>query len=415
MADMTRHVASCVAVAAVLLAGAPADAKITKNGMRLSEPLPLDVPLEPGVTPPEGTHLPNGQALNKVISAAYLLGAYREDGTWSGPSKNGQPIHNGAVAGPGEEEKGSMLTGYTWEPQGTSGTYVRREGSWFVGAELPAWEMDHGHPRWVPLRVAAATQAPGRPDVWLYTIEARWPVADGPSTWQPLCGVDEAGRAVAAVAVRGLYNHGRGVRGGGAKIDDSAFNVTFACVTAAVGKCAAACTDPTPGDATDECGDAGLEDYLGYRPWARLFTEVEDCHPELGCFEINDLADEHQACTRMIRADYCGNGGSHTLEGELIDVSDGIGINHSVSNLLQWPKEGQWKADGAKCIDVARWYNDTKLFCAQDDQGHYIETPIPRCEWGALGPGIIENQRKFIPTPPPTPRRPPPRSIDLPQ
>ncbi len=40
------------------------------------------------------------------------------------------------------------------------------------------------------------------------------------------------------------------------------------------------------------------------------------------------IAEYHQACTRMVRADYCGDGQTHTQgEGTLIDIYDNLGFN----------------------------------------------------------------------------------------
>src|SRR5262249_22674895 len=49
----------------------------------------------------------------------------------------------------------------------------------------------------------------------------------------------------------------------------------------------------------------------GYPPWAALAGR--------------SLRDLHQACTRMARADYCGNGKSHTRDGTPIRLQDRIG------------------------------------------------------------------------------------------
>ena len=44
----------------------------------------------------------------------------------------------------------------------------------------------------------------------------------------------------------------------------------------------------------------------GYRPWAT--------------YNGTPLAQYHQACTRMVRADYCGTGTSYTVTGNRISV-----------------------------------------------------------------------------------------------
>jgi hypothetical protein len=65
------------------------------------------------------------------------------------------------------------------------------------------------------------------------------------------------------------------------------------------------------------------------------------------------LKEYHQACTRMIRADYCGNGRSYTFNGTLIEVSDAL--SPQIQQATQgWPLEGQWNPGGAFCIGDAR-------------------------------------------------------------
>jgi len=74
----------------------------------------------------------------------------------------------------------------------------------------------------------------------------------------------------------------------------------------------------------------------GYEPWRS---------PE--------MADLHQACTRMARADYCGDGTPHTVDGTKIDVYDAYGVQQKVTH---WPVEAEWGPEGATCIggDVLR-------------------------------------------------------------
>ncbi|MBD1835157.1 hypothetical protein H6F61_21310 [Cyanobacteria bacterium FACHB-472] len=51
---------------------------------------------------------------------------------------------------------------------------------------------------------------------------------------------------------------------------------------------------------------------MGYKPWKTV--------------KGTSLRDYHQACTRMARADYCGNGKSHTRDGTPINIYDKLGI-----------------------------------------------------------------------------------------
>jgi hypothetical protein len=141
----------------------------------------------------------------------------------------------------------------------------------------------------------------GGSDIWRYAFSYR----DGGEEWQPVC----PGRAT-AVPVLGRWDYRRGVSGGGAKIADrDAF--TLGCRGAAVDKCITA----------------------GYRPWAhRNGVSLEPFH---------------QACVRMMRADFCGDGRSWTTNGRPINLYDGIGVQEDTEG---WMVEAEWDADGARCV-----------------------------------------------------------------
>lgn len=156
-------------------------------------------------------------------------------------------------------------------------------------------------------------------DVFTYDVVSR-PV--GSPTWTPLCGM-EAGARVRAIAMAGRWDYRVGVVGGGSKIADPNA-LTFACRGAAIAKCVE----------------------MGYKPWAT--TSV--CSG--GSCSTVSLADHHQACTRLIRADYCGNGEAHTRNGRPVNVFDGLGIQNDTQ--LLWLMEAEWDAQGARCISIDR-------------------------------------------------------------
>ena len=65
------------------------------------------------------------------------------------------------------------------------------------------------------------------------------------------------------------------------------------------------------------------------------------------------LAPYHQACTRMARADYCGNGTPHTEAGTSIDVEDNLGVQRYDSpGALEL--EATWGPAGATCVSQNR-------------------------------------------------------------
>lgn len=62
--------------------------------------------------------------------------------------------------------------------------------------------------------------------------------------------------------------------------------------------------------------------------------------------------DQVSACQRAMRADFCGDGTAHTIDGVIVDFVDGI-IQVQDST---WPLEAGWTPDGALCVsrDVRR-------------------------------------------------------------
>jgi len=72
---------------------------------------------------------------------------------------------------------------------------------------------------------------------------------------------------------------------------------------------------------------------------------------ELG-YKGDSLIDTyHAACVRAIRADYCGDGQSHTITGTEINIYDKLGRQLDTQS---WALESNWTPDGATCIHKAR-------------------------------------------------------------
>jgi hypothetical protein len=84
----------------------------------------------------------------------------------------------------------------------------------------------------------------------------------------------------------------------------------------------------------------------GYKPWASHNGQ--------------SLAELHLACTRMARADYCGNGQSHTSQNTPIDMYDRLGVlARTTERSAAWDParasfEAAWAADGATCMARTR-------------------------------------------------------------
>ena len=186
----------------------------------------------------------------------------------------------------------------------------------FVGSYLDA-SLEDGSP--VVLRIEALFPhpAPIHGDVLLY--EVSYATREG---WEPLCGIDDEGAPIAAIPLEGAWNYGEGVPGGGEHVPDP-FVFTFACQRYVLAKCVEA----------------------GYKPWQGVIA----CPG--GVCDVVSLAGHHQACTRMMRADYCGDGTSYTFDGTLVNFYDDVGVRMDSET---WDLEAEWAPDGALCLDSQR-------------------------------------------------------------
>jgi hypothetical protein len=152
------------------------------------------------------------------------------------------------------------------------------------------------------------------------------------------CGQDDSNNEVPAIFVNGVWDPYSGDRSG------SSIMMTMACTNAAIGKCA----------------------LWGYHPWAtkREYPGATPSPEPSDCIGSNSslcteqaLSDWHQACTRMVRADYCGNGTPHTRNGTHINVWDNFGIQAYGTPGPEYLLEAEWTQSGAKCIQRTRWVN----------------------------------------------------------
>jgi hypothetical protein len=142
------------------------------------------------------------------------------------------------------------------------------------------------------VRIDRITIDPGRPegDVVLYDLS----VDDG-GAWQPVCAPEADG------APHAVLQPSPGGR------------IAIFCTAGALGKCIR----------------------FGYRPWATR--------------DGVSLEPYWQACTRMVRADYCGDNRPTTRDGMLIDVYDTLGIQ-TREGAPGLTFEAAWAADGALCV-----------------------------------------------------------------
>ena len=278
---------------------------------------------EAPVSPEE--HLGEREAALSVSNGSNLNGSNLNGSNLNGKDLNGQQLagtlvsvdYAGARIHWGKERSSGRGWGSSRWEEGLEAVWL--EGSVFHGRSGGRHfsGLDFVHARFlgrrgdgsqVELYVDAMTPGSGaNRDVWTYQVSYREPT-DG--QWYPICQ-DASGRPRAAIAVAGRWDYRQGLPGlGGAKYEDpSAF--TFACEGAAIAKCIR----------------------IGYKPWARV--------------DGTSLAMHHQACTRLIRADYCGDGTSHTVDGQWVNLFDTLGVQRDTED---WGVEAEWDTEGARCL-----------------------------------------------------------------
>jgi ADYC domain-containing protein len=248
-----------------------------------------------GASVDQALEAPNGMSLNGMsLNGMSLNGMSLNGMSLNGMSLNGMSLNGMSLNG--MSLNGTSLTG-TVDGQTVAGADL-------VGAQLVGL-LANGDT--LPLRIDSAATLPSpNTDVWAYGVS--YQTADG---WSPMCGSNPSG-PILAVPVAGTFNYGWGVAGGGSYTADSS-SFTFGCRGTAIAKCVE----------------------LGYKPW----QEVDGA----------SLAPAMVACTRMLRADYCGDGTSYTVNGTPINLYDRWDIQTDTES---WPVEAEWTADGAACIQA---------------------------------------------------------------
>lgn len=197
-----------------------------------------------------------------------------------------------------------------------------------VGARLQGRASD-GQP--VEVVVCSAEPSAEDPAMSRYRIEI-WNTKS--ASWENPCVATQRVPEPRVLAVQGVWDE-RGAR------REAPGQFTLACENGAIAKCI---------------------DW-GYKPWAS-----KDGQP---------LRELHQACTRMARADYCGNGRSHTREGRTLDIYDELTVNTRTREATAgWDParasfEAAWTAEGAWCL-------------ARSRDGRALETILSEC------PGTFE-------------------------
>lgn len=241
----------------------------------------------------------------------------------------------------GPDLKGATLLADEYLPDGTTGVTGFKYRITSVEAETE------------PLPEGYTTAYPAG-TTYLYGLEHQLPDA----SWVTSCGEDGAAVS-AAIPTDGAWD------ATGAKLHSST-HFTFACTSGVMGKCYR----------------------WGYRPWVNA-----------------SFWDHHQTCTRMARADYCGDGYSWTKDGTTINFSDRMATPvQKMSDDAAYTEDGGfffeagWGTSGARCLSHYRWYDLPEGFAADRCQNQLRDPTQPTYNfaWGAYGPTICDTETEAV-------------------
>ncbi len=160
--------------------------------------------------------------------------------------------------------------------------------------------------------------------IWLHSFAIEGP--DG--SWGPLCESGPDGRRQ-AIPVAGRFSSADGRFGGPGGFE-------LACTSGAMGKCIR----------------------FGYHPW-----QARDLPKPIsrdGGEQVPSYLDLYNACIRMVRADYGGDGTATTRNGMLIDLYDDHGIQVPDAD-HRMAFEAGWTQDGAVCVNHPRVKDNISL------------------------------------------------------
>jgi hypothetical protein len=155
--------------------------------------------------------------------------------------------------------------------------------------------------------------------IWLHSFAVEGP--DG--AWGPLCEDGPDGRRQ-AISVAGRFSYADGRFGAGGP-----GSFQLACTAGAMGKCVR----------------------FGYHPWQTRDLPQPVSHHDGE--PVPSHLDLFNACIRMVRADYGGDGTGTTRNGMLIDLYDDYGIQApDLDHRMTF--EAGWTQDGAVCVNHPR-------------------------------------------------------------
>lgn len=275
----------------------------------------------------------NGLRLNGLrLNGLRLNGLTLNGLTLNGPSQNGLTL-NGLTLN-GLTLNGLTLNGLTLN--GSKLEYIAWDGSQLkakilgsdqilsgqdVAGITVTVQISQGQPSSYSIKIESAKQDTAFPDVWEYQLSYK---SNTDPAYQPVCVSTRTGAAEPGIFLLGSsWDETTGNR------EDSDSSATFACVDGVIAKCV----------------------HTGYRPWASASTCRRDGKKK-NCSQVS-LKDHHQACTRMLRADYCGDGKPWTLDGTVLDIFDYLEPPVQLREEA-WTFEARWLPTGAMCLSKQR-------------------------------------------------------------
>jgi hypothetical protein len=199
----------------------------------------------------------------------------------------------------------------TVEVEGTQFRVTATDGRVLTGQDLVGSILTIGDPAGnrMTVRIDGVQADPEDPsgETTLYTLMVKDPTA---GTWRNICKPGPDGLSMGFPLSGTWTTTGEHIR------SDRAFILT--CTAGAIGKCIR----------------------MGYKPWKTASDGTS-------------LWLYHQACTRMVRADYCGDGISRTRNGTPINVYDRLGMQR-LDPMPTMRFEAAWAPDGAVVVNRTR-------------------------------------------------------------
>ncbi len=201
----------------------------------------------------------------------------------------------------------ATLGGYVWFKNSFSSQQEIAQYKYSPGTEFT---IINSKGTKINLQIRDVELDPEDPEQEIYLYQVFYKV-EGNEEWRSLCQPaynDKVGRAV---ILSSLWDK---------KTKDflgSNNSLPFYCTSGNVGKCLR----------------------MGYKPWKEVNGQ--------------SLQDYYQACIRMMKADYCGDGTPHTRNGIRVEVYDVLGIQNRI-DVPELTFEAAWNKDGAVCLNKTR-------------------------------------------------------------